>query len=233
MQIEKIAEAADPNLTLVFLVDTDQSETLVRSSTGVFPGCTVWVARCPSASQLEMEKEASALLAELDRTGFKRASLIAFGRAAAIAQIVLAQNSQIVRRAVVVDPLARDEAGFFRRLGERLQARWPLPLPFRLERERFDIRYLQHRVACPLLVIQTSAADELAKECCGSLAGRAPSSWLLKLQSIESTGSPRVLDSAFFGVVREFIEVPAKRSQKNLGAAKKEAPVEVRERKVA
>lgn len=222
MNIENLSTGSDPNLTLVILVDSDSSEQLVRSSLDVLNGYTVWLARCDCSVQTVMFEQAEKLLTELDRTGFKRSSIIAFNRATAVAQIALGRNAQIVRRAVFINPETREEPTGFERFLERWQSGWRWPLPFKLDRERFDIRYLQHRVACPLLIVKTSQASAISAEACESLSERAPSSWLMEIHSVQTTDTVPKLDARFVEVIREFIEVPAKRSQKNTGAKKSE-----------
>lgn len=228
MKLENIVTAQDPNLTLVFLVDTDAADMLVRKSAVRLGEFTVWIARCETTSQTVMIQESEHLLAELDRTGFKRASLVALDRACAVAQIALAQNAQIVRRAIFVNPQCREETGAVSRFFESIQGRWPLPLPVKLKRGTFDIRHLQHRVACPLIIVQTGAADALSIECCNALAARAPSSWHVNVPAITSSDDQSELGEPFVRMIREFIEVPAKRSQKNLGGAKAARPQEER-----
>jgi pimeloyl-ACP methyl ester carboxylesterase len=224
MKIENITTGTDPNLTLVMVVDSEGTEELIKSSLEVLAGYTVWIAACDCSVPTVMFEQADKLLAELDRTGFKRSSLVAFDRATAVAQIALARNAQIVRRAVFVNPQSREQPSWFHKLAERWQRSWALPLPFMLDRDFFDIRYLYHRVACPLLIVKTGEASELAAESCEGLSDRAPNSWLVSVPTIKTTEAPAKLERRFIDMIREFIEVPSKRSQKNLGGIKNDPP---------
>ena len=226
MKIENQNTGTEHDLTLVFLTGSTAAASLIRASLETLKAgnYTVWLVCVESITADNISTTAEALITELSRTGFKRASIIALDEACAVAQVLLSRNAQIVRRAVFVNPISRARASLIQQALEFWQHHWAIPLPFRLRRGTFDIRHIQHRVACPLLIIKTAEANDLSIEACTGLAERAPSSWLVELPSVQTAGNPPQLSDTFLGMIREFIEVPSKRSQKNLGASKKQPP---------
>lgn len=220
--MENIVQGTDPNLTLVCLAADEASAQLLRNSLSRLEGFSVYLLRVDASDVKFMFEQASKLLTELDKVGFKRSTLVAFGRASSIAQIALSQNAQIVRRAVLVNPETREKPSWWASLKEASQKRWKLPLPFRLSSEKFDLRYLAHRVACPLLLVQGPGEEKFLKDSALELSVRAPSAYLLEgdFASLLPNGSWQ-LSEWFVKLCREFIEIPAKRSQKNLSGKTK------------
>lgn len=228
MKIENIVQGTDPNLTLVCLVSDEASSSLLLNSVAKLQiqNFTVYLIKVDVSDYKFMAEQAGRLLLELDKVGFKRSTLIAFGRASAVAQIALAQNAQIVRRAIMLNPETRDKPDWWTNFRETCQKRWSLPLPFRLDTAYFDIRHLAHRVACPLLIIRAAGEDVFLKDSALELSKNAPSAYLLEgdfatLLSSSGASARWELNDWFVNLCREFVEVPAKRSQKNLGGKSK------------
>lgn len=236
-ELKKISSSANSDATLLVLTDDSTARATVESSLTMLDGrFTVWLAhtgRIPGSDLLPYAHQMlQALNQQTMKQTMKRASLVALNGACNLATVMLSINPQAARRAIFIDPPGRPRPHLFTRLRETLQRVLTVPLPFQCDPDLIDLRHMQHRISCPLLVVRSPELEPWWAKQCEELAHRAPSAWLMTQSAVTSAELPResgVRETAmqsprftpdFLDLLEQFIQVPSKRPQKNLSAAK-------------
>ncbi len=161
---------------------------------------------------------AKALFAAAEQEKLKRASVLGIGAGGSIAISLCDLFPKFVRRLILLDTCTRLEPSIMAETIDRLEAFFPLGLPLRRLGEDFDARPLLHRLHCPTLVLSSPSSGAYERTQSELIAGRVPNAWLKRLDSApfqaDQSASSELVD-----LVAEFLEVAAKRPQKNKNAA--------------
>lgn len=171
----------------------------------------------PLPSVTEVLAEADRLEPELSELGTKRTTIVAYREGTPLAQALGALSAEVVRRIVLIDPQARVSPSTRDRTIDKVEMFLPLGLPFRALNNNFDSRPLLHRVRCPVLVVDSPHADQYHREQAHYIAKKLPNAWHEKLETPVFLGE-RGLSEEFSRRLEEFLQVPAKRPQKNLSS---------------
>ena len=160
-----------------------------------------------------VESYATLLERELNGRELKRVTVVGIGNGANIAQAVAIAFPRIIRRVVLVDATTRLAPSRLVRLVDRIERVLPLGLPLRSSSTSFDSRPYLHRVRCPTLVVTTKGADGFTRAQSEIILATVPNAWHAEIDAV----GPGLIGDELLGLIRGFLEVPAKRPQKNLG----------------
>ena len=158
---------------------------------------------------------AAEVVNKLTELGVRRITVLGFSGGGSLALALAVVSPKLIRRVILIDPTTRIAPGFLSRVIDRLEEFLPLGLPLRRISKAFDARSTLHRIHCPVLVLNTKTVDEFHRYQAELIAQRIPNAWLKGLNETEfdKTGT---LSSELAMLIREFVQVPGKRPQKNL-----------------
>lgn len=219
MELFCVDRGGDEQSTLLFLpahsVASEEGEQLTarfsrRHRTYVTLG------ELPEFDRVEPYARNLALL--LEERSLKRVTVIGVGRGGAVSLALAEVASKSVRRAVLIDPTVRLSPGRATRFIDKVESFLPLGLPLRKVSQAFDARPFLHRIHSPVLVLLSPDAGEFEEEQGKLIANRLPNAWLRTLQ--QTPLQTQHLSEEVERAIEEFIEVPTKRPQKNLGACR-------------
>ncbi len=152
------------------------------------------------------------LAAALEVEKLKRITAVGIGDSALFALALTARHRELVRRVMLVSPVfpAVPSGGWLGAVDRFI----PFGLPLAFERSSRDIRTYAHRVRCPSLLLHGAEEPNADRSRSDFLAGRMPNARTKQLKH-PLYAADGALSLEVCKHVREFIDVPAKRSQKN------------------
>lgn len=205
--------------TLLIIPGNELSEEEVSKLLGSFPETySLVLMRSVPPKPREVVDFAKQLYAAARDEKLKRASVLGIGSGGSIAISLCDLFPKFVRRLILLDTSTRLEPTAVAEAIDRLEAFFPLGLPLRRLGEDFDARPILHRLHCPTLVLSSPKCSAYERVQSELIAGRVPNAWLKRLEqrAIEGEGSASV---EFVELLTEFLEIAAKRPQKNKKAA--------------
>ncbi len=140
-----------------------------------------------------------------DAVAIKQATLLGVGSAGTVALSLSLGQRKRVRRLILIDSPVRPGLTRREKVMSWLEHRLPLGLPLRRVAKGFDGRSYLQRIRCPTLVVTTPSATadiRLQAETEGTALATA---WFYDLSLVQE----------FREKLRTFLDVPAKRPQKN------------------
>lgn len=161
-----------------------------------------------------VEEFAEALMRTCRNEGLRRLTVLGIGRGGSVALAFAICATRMVRRLVVINTTSRMAPGLFDRSIDWIEEVLPLGLPLRTLSKAFDARPMLHRIHCPALVLTTPSARPFVSEQAKLLAGRIPNAWGKHLSDKPLDAEHRLSDE-LRGTLRNFLQVPVKRPQKN------------------
>jgi pimeloyl-ACP methyl ester carboxylesterase len=173
------------------------------------------VIACAPVTNDTWESLSDAVSRELQQLGVRQASLLGFGAGATLAQNIALADPKFIRSLVVIDASARPHPTRWERIVDAIEERLPFGLPLRLGDRGFNVKAYLHRFRCPLLVVVTHRASSFVRQELKSLAGLAPTAWLVDFSSLQ--GAPEI--ESLSDTVEAFQDTPVKCPQKNLKGA--------------
>lgn len=156
---------------------------------------------------------AETISAEIDQRRIKRLTLFGRNAGGSLAQALTLVASRTVGRLVLIDPTCRQQPTAAERTIDYIERHLPCGLPFRKLSSAFDSRPFLQRIYCPTLVMVSSAASHFVKEQAQEIADAIPNAWLCPLEEAVTADKVSAVEQV---LLREFINVPTKRPQKNL-----------------
>ena len=177
--------------------------------------CSIYLLNGRVPKSREVLTYTEELKASIDGIGLKRATVLGIGAGGGLALALADACPKFVRRLVLLDTASRIEAGVLDRVIDRLEAIFPLGLPLRRLGNDFDARPLLHRIHCPTLVLQSRGAGEFLSYQARSIAQRVPNAWFKEL-TMSVAPSDGIISAEAAVIIEEFLQVAAKRPQKNL-----------------
>lgn len=173
----------------------------------------------PLPTVTKVLSETTKLQEALSDIGTKRTTVIAYRDGTPLAQALGALAPEVVRRLILIDPQARVSPSTLLRIIDKVEMFLPLGLPFRALNNDFDSRPLLHRLRCPVLILDSINADLYHREQASYLLRKIPNARRENLKSAIFTGaetaSGAALGEELTVKIRDFLQVPAKRPQKN------------------
>jgi pimeloyl-ACP methyl ester carboxylesterase len=151
----------------------------------------------------------------LQNLGVRQASLIGCAAGATLAQNLALSDPKFVRSLVVLDATGRPHPTRWERIVDAIESKLPFGLPLRLGSSGFNVKSYLHRLRSPLLVVSTHRAGHFVREELASLAGMAPTAWLVDIS--EHSGEAETF--TLCDTVEAFQDTPVKCPQKNLRGA--------------
>ena len=145
----------------------------------------------------------------------RRANIIALGDHGAYAQALAITSPKKVRRLILIDPSCRVAPTTQMTLLDRIESLLPLGLPLRMNSDEFDSRSFLHRIRCPTLVVMSRAASQYQRSQAQLMAERIPNAWNTTISTNPLNNG--MLTDELSHLVKDFLQVPVKRPQKNLG----------------
>ncbi len=158
---------------------------------------------------------AAEVVNKLVELGVRRIAVLGLSAGGSLTLALAVESPKLVRRVILVNPTTRIAPGLFSRVIDRLEEFLPLGLPLRKISRAFDARSTLHRIHCPVLVLNTRTVDEFHRYQAELIAQRIPNAWLKGLEEPEFN-SAGVISSELAKLIRDFVQVPGKRPQKNL-----------------
>lgn len=158
-----------------------------------------------SLTETDSNQLAEEVIRFMDTAAIKQATLIGFANAGAVAQHVTIAYQKRIRRLIIVDSPTRAQMTTWEKCLSWLEHILPLGLPFRSVSQGFDGRSFLQRVRCPALVLFTPEASSFIKSQAQLERDLLATAWLSVIKSLEE----------FSVLLLEFLEIPAKRPQKN------------------
>jgi hypothetical protein len=152
-----------------------------------------------------IDEAARNVITLLEKIEVRQATVIGVGNCGAVAISIALAERKRVRRLVLVDTPVRPQIKKIERIFSWIEARLPLGLPFRSQSEGFDARSYLQRIRCPTLVITTSEASSDIKSQALHESRALATAWFKEI------AGPGI----FIDILTEFIDIPAKRPQKN------------------
>ena len=156
---------------------------------------------------------ADQLVEKLEVDKAKRLTVIGIGRGTLLAHAVAVTAPGLVRRVALVDPYLRTPTTSWERIVASIERVVPFGLPFRKIRREFDMQPFAHRLRAPSLLLSSPTATAFQREQIEYMHNRVPNCrvQLLRQPLLTDTGAIGMELSKIF---RDFVAVPAKRSQK-------------------
>lgn len=215
-----IVDSSSPNNTALLFIPgqpyTDaQIEALSSSLSSHFKVLTL---RNDLPASMQVFTFADALDAELKKQRIKTCTVLGVGSGTSLAQAISIRYPKRIRRVALVDAIPRVAPTALMKLIDRIEGLLPLGLPFRSLSDDFDSRPMLHRIHCPCLIALSPSADSYTKEQSTMLGKRIPNSWSHALgnEVFDATSDTLAFTREFEQLLLEFMEVPAKRPQKNI-----------------
>lgn len=227
-----IVDVGAKSLTLVPCVDspeqssvillipdvTDIDASRVRLREEIAPGEKTYAVVGQGVESGHVEQYAELIEQQFLSKDFKRVTLVGIGRGANVAQAVAIVFPRIVRRVILVNATTRLAPSKFVRMVDRIERFLPLGLPMRSSSTSFDSRPYLHRVRCPALVLTTPSADSFVRAQADTISQAIPNAWRRETRG-EVSHDSEFVSSELTTLIREFLDVPPKRPQKNLARA--------------
>jgi len=157
------------------------------------------------------------LSAELARLKIKRATVCGFGSGGTVAQALALMEPKFVRRLILLDPTTRVAPGWISRAVDRVERMLPLGLPLRPLSQNFDSRPFLHRLRCPVLILTQRGASDYIVAQSRYIASKVPNSWVSTVADGTTSAGP-FLTPELKARLRDFLQAPTKRPQKNIVA---------------
>ncbi len=176
------------------------------------------VLNSPLPSTEDLEEFSEALVKGIKDLGVKRATIIGVRGGGVIAQAITLADRKLCRRLVLINPSTRLEPGFFQSVIDFVERVLPFGLPLRLSRGEFDSRSYAHRIDCPALVLTCSDSTSYEKRQAKQFQYALPNVWNIRCES-QLYGKGKDLSGAICDLVEEFMNIPPRRPQKNLGTS--------------
>ena len=172
--------------------------------------------RSPLPPESRLRRFVLGLIDQLDALHLKRLTVVGIGAGARVAQALTVEDRGLVRRLVLIDAAAPRPPALLKRLFRMIERLVPMGLPIRGNRSEYDPRLIAHRLRAPMLILLSPQSSYLMRAQAGFFTTRAPNSRKRDLKQ------PLLTDSGALGMevsklLREFMDVPAKRSQKHTG----------------
>ncbi len=165
-------------------------------------------------AMLEVSDYTEDLLALLEEQKIKRLSLLGIGEGGALAQATAIAAPKLIRRVILVNSATRVHPSRLDSLIDGAERFLPLGLPLRPLSRAFDSRPALHRLRCPVLVLTSRTASPFELSQAALLTRKIPNAWGETLDglAVDAAGQihPILRDR-----ILTFLEVPAKRPQKN------------------
>lgn len=168
----------------------------------------------PIAAPSEQEALSNRLAAALEAQKLKRLTVIGFGANAALAMRLTLNARELVRRLLLVDASSHEDDAVTSNFLARIDRLIPYGLPLAANKMPNDFRSMAHRLRCPSLLLNSRDASAATKAKTAFLETRMPNARLRTLGDPIHTPSG-AFSAEMEGIIREFMDVPAKRSQKN------------------
>ena len=153
----------------------------------------------------DSDKAAVDVIQYLDGIGIRAATLLGVGEVGTAAIALTLAERRRIRRLILIDTPVRPQSTWREGVIRWLEDRLPLGLPFRKDSKGFDARSYLQRIRCPTLVITTSDAERDLQAQAEHESRALATAWF---DSIDNS-----ID--FMARLVAFMEVPAKRPQKN------------------
>jgi len=157
-------------------------------------------------SQLYLES----LVEYLEKAKLKRLTVVGYRSGALIALNLALRSRDLVRRLALVEPKINLEKKEHSRILLAFEKLIPFGLPLRSSHRQASLSNYAHRVRCPTLIIETKKEPSAIR----AIFDRIPNAreFLLHSSAITSGGT---FSEELNDCIRNFVDVPAKRSQKN------------------
>lgn len=204
---------------LFFISDRPYSKTDAEKKFAPFSAkFRIAVLLTPLPSVTEVISVAETIEQQLLQVGTKRTTVIGAGAGTPLAQALGALFPDVVRRLVLIDPTARVTPGLLLRTIDRVEHFLPFGLPLRPLTDEFDSRPLLHRIRCPVLVIRSNNASKYIRDQALLIASKIPNA---RIEDVAREGilSKADIEPGFVIRLLDFLQVPAKRPQKNIGGS--------------
>lgn len=150
------------------------------------------------------------LVDSLERAKLKRLTVVGFGSGALLAMRLAAASRDLVRRLALVEPILKLEKPEHTGIILALEKLIPFGLPLSTKKRELSLTNYSHRVRCPTLILRR--ASEAGR--IDYLLRKIPNARHLTLASPVHTAQGE-LSEELCDALRLFVDVPAKRSQKN------------------
>ena len=165
----------------------------------------------PSSLKIRLDQAASCLGTLVKKEKLKRLSILAYGEGCLLALEFAVKNPEMVRRVMLVNPSFARTLSVKDRLVAFIERVFPMGLPYFSKSHSYTPCPHIHRLRCPVWQI---GGDNSRQN--GELYRRIPN--LIVRDFRHAVDAPNGVASAeFITLLREFLEVPTKRSQKGLG----------------
>jgi len=152
------------------------------------------------------------IAAALEQEKLKRLTAIGIGSNAIYLLALTARHRELIRRVLLVSPRLPSVPS--RGLLGLIDRTIPFGLPLKFQRSARDIRTYAHRIRCPSLLLHAPEESAHVRAQSDALAARMPNARTKSLKH-PILAADQALSLEVCKHIREFIEVPAKRSQKN------------------
>ena len=160
----------------------------------------------------DFENYVDSIAAALEREKLKRLTAVGVGANAIYLLALTARHRELIRRVLLISPrLPAVSTGGLLGMIDRFI---PFGLPLKFQRSARDIRTYSHRIRCPSLVLHAPDENAQVRAQSDALAARMPNARTSTLK-YPLLAADQSLSLEVCKHVREFMDVPAKRSQKN------------------
>ncbi len=163
-----------------------------------------------------VDQAAKKIVQLLDERDIRQATIVGLADSGAVAISLALSERKRIRRLVLVDAPVRPQISAIENIFSWIEGHLPLGLPFRRQSQGFDARSYLQRIRCPTLVVTTQHASSDIKSQAVHESQALATAWFKEINS----------PSEFISVISTFLEIPAKRPQKNRHAniPKSESP---------
>jgi pimeloyl-ACP methyl ester carboxylesterase len=153
----------------------------------------------------DSDKAAVDVLSYLDGIGIRAATILGVGEVGTVAIAFTLAEKKRVRRLILVDTPVRPKSTWRENLIRWCEDKLPLGLPFRKDSDGFDARSYLQRIRCPTLVVTTPDAGQDLQAQAEHESRALATAWFDFVANTDR----------FKALLTDFLEVPAKRPQKN------------------